>query len=107
MSRNNNNNDDDTGSDAGSSSRPVYGGSRPGDPSVQDLLDLLYAMAEEREQRDRERASRESDRSAKCARVTMDNARARREAEAAGCHVRDFATGYATSVSADGKGLMK
>ncbi|KIW95509.1 uncharacterized protein Z519_04094 [Cladophialophora bantiana CBS 173.52] len=50
------------------------------------------------------RVSRDSDKTAQCARITTENERARTEAEAAGCHVKDYATGYGTTTTMTSSG---
>ncbi|KAH0845153.1 hypothetical protein AYO21_01588 [Fonsecaea monophora] len=40
--------------------------------------------------------SRGWDKAVKCAQITAENECARKEIEAAGCHVKDYATGYGT-----------
>ncbi|OAP60372.1 hypothetical protein AYL99_05374 [Fonsecaea erecta] len=95
----------DSDSDAmSSSSFPASGAtSQPYDDEVKYLLAALRPIPEHLRGR---RMSRDLEKAAKRAQITAENQHAISDAEAAGCHVRDFATEYATSVSGE-KSVMK
>ncbi|KIW32399.1 uncharacterized protein PV07_03948 [Cladophialophora immunda] len=86
----------DTESDAASSS--FDSPSHQDDVEAKDSVAVLQAVAEPARGR---RKSRGSDKAAKCTRITTENERARTEAEAAGSHIKDYATGYGTEISGE------
>ncbi|OAL32621.1 hypothetical protein AYO20_07931 [Fonsecaea nubica] len=99
------NDDAEAGAAAPSSSSPPKPTTPPQEnPKVTDHL----AMRQPCVQPIRDRSmSRGWDKAMKCAQVTTENERARKEIEAAGCHVKDYATGYGTRTCGGEKGPTK
>ncbi|KIW85319.1 hypothetical protein Z517_00709 [Fonsecaea pedrosoi CBS 271.37] len=73
-------------------------------PEVTDHLAMRQACVQPIRGRS---MSRGWDKAVKCAQITTENERARKEIEAAGCHVKDYATGYGTRTCGGEKGPTK